>query len=226
VIVSLSLLCTPLAVFADGALVSLLEKKGPALQEIITNRTIFRELELLRLPISSRQAEFLIDHPRISVSLAHHYAPFLDRYSVEIRPDRMIDIRDPGGGLAGEAELIEARPGRRVYLIDGYFNVFSVRFNGRMVLMTVYSERNGREGVTVDSTTSAYIKVDSVLAGVLARLMDLLFPRKVDERIVRFLNAAEKIAFAVHADPAEAYRKLSASGEMSPEELENFARIF
>jgi hypothetical protein len=137
----------------------------------------------------------------------------------------VIHIDDPGK-LAGDAELIDARPGRRVYLIAGYFNIFKMRFDGHMVLMTVYSERRKDAAVSVDTTTTAYIKIDSSFAASFARLADYLFPKKVDVRIERFLHAAESIAIAVHKDPAAAHRKLVSAGEVSAEELQEFGRTF
>ena len=137
----------------------------------------------------------------------------------------MIHIDDPGK-LAGDAELIDARPGRRVYLIVGYFNIFRVRFDGHMVLMTVYSERRENATVSMGATTTAYVKIGSAFAAAFARLADYLFPTKVDERIERFLRAAEAIAVAVHKDPADVYRKLLSAGEVSAEELEEFGRTF
>jgi len=221
----LALVSLPAGVFGAEDLSSLLEKTRPEAKEIITNPAILRESKLPQLPINSRQIEFLIDHPDVALALAHIYAPFLDNYRVEVRPDHLIHILDPGN-LAGDAELIDARPGRRVYFITGYFNIFKIRFTGQMVLMTRYSEQKENAAVSVEATTTAYIKIDSSFAGVFARLADYLFPRKVDERIERFLRAAEAVSVAVHQEPAAAYSKLKASGEVSAEELEEFDRTF
>jgi hypothetical protein len=221
----LALACIPTGVFGAEDISSLLETKGPGAKGILAKPSIFRESTLPRLPISPGQIEFLIDHPRVLLALAHLYAPFLDNYSVEVRPDQVIHIDDPGK-LAGDAELIDARPGRRVYLIAGYFNIFKMRFDGHMVLMTVYSERRENAAVSVDATTTAFIKIDSAVADAFARLADYLFPKKVDERIERFLRAAESIAVAVHKDPAAAHRKLLSAGEVGAEELQEFGRTF
>lgn len=225
IILGLALACMPAGVSRAEDISSLLETKGPRAKGIIAKPTIFREATLTNLPISPKQAEFLIDHLRVSLALAHKYAPFLDKYRVEVRPDQVIHISDPGK-LAGDAELIDARPGRRVYLITGYFNVFKIRFNGHMVLMTVYSEQQENASVTVEATTTAYIKLDSAFGSAFARLADYLFPRKVDERIGRFLRAAESIAAAVHNDPATAYETLASGGEVSAEELREFDIAF
>jgi hypothetical protein len=90
----------------------------------------------------------------------------------------------------------------------------------------VYSERRENSAVSVDATTTAYIKIDSAFAAAFARLADYLFPQKVDERIERFLHAAESIAIAVPKDPAATHRKLMSAGEVSAEELQEFGRTF
>jgi hypothetical protein len=221
----LALVCIPTGVFSTEDISSLLETKGPAAKDIVTKPSIFRESKLPHLPISPKQIEFLIDNPHVALVLAHLYAPFLDNYSVKVRPDHAVHIEDPGT-LAGDADLIDARPGRRVYLIAGYYDILMMRFNGDIVLITVYSEQRENAAVSVDATATAYIKINSGFAGAFARLADFLFPKKVDERIERFVHAAESIAIAVHKDPEGAKKKLKDSGEVSAEELEEFGRTF
>ncbi len=203
----------------------LLEKRGPAAKEIVTEPTIFRESEFPHLPVSLKQFEFLLDHPRLSMVLARIYDPSLDSYKVEVRPDGLIHVDDPPG-LAGDAEIVDSGPGRRIYLISGYFDILMIRFNGRMVLVTVYSGQPGGSEGSVNSTTAAYIKVNSAIAGVFARLVTFLFPKKVDERIGRFVHAVKTAAFAVNKDPADAFRRLTASGKVGSEELKGFAGMF
>ena len=222
-IIMLGLALTAAAAGAFGT------KDIPGLQarakEIIAKPSIFREAMLPRLPITSEQTEFLIDNPRVALALAHLYAPFLDKYQIELRPDHVVRIFQPGQ-LSGDALLIEARPGRRVYFITGYFDVSSIRFNGQMALATLYSEQRENNAISVDATTSASIRLTSSFAALFARLADLLFPKKVDERIDRFLRAAKCIAVEVHKDPGGAYEKLKKAGEVSVEELKEFGRIF
>jgi hypothetical protein len=221
----LALACIPAGVFGAEDIACILEKKGPEVEGLITNPSIFRESKLPHLPISQKQIEFLINNPHVALALAHLYSPFLDNYIVKVISDHKIHIDDPGI-LAGDAELIDACPGKRVYLIAGYFDIFSMRFNGHMLLVTGYSEQRQNTAVSVDATTTAYIKIDSTFARAFAWLVDVLFPKKVDEKIDRLLRAAETIAVAVHKDPKGAYRKLSASGELSAAELREFSQTF
>jgi hypothetical protein len=221
----LALVFIPAQTIQASDISDLLEKKGSGAKEVVTRPTIVRVAELTRLPVSLRQAEFLIDHPRLSMTLAHFYDPALDLYKIEVGPDGIIHIDDPAG-LAGDAEVVNSIPGRRVYFISGYFYILKMRFNGHMVMQLIYSERPGEARVSVDSTTTCYIRVNSILAGLLTKLAAFLFPKKVDERIGRFANAVKTVAIAVHNDPAGAYAKLAASGEVSPGELKEFARMF
>lgn len=170
-----------------------------------------------------RQYEFLIDHPRLSMVLAHFYDPSLDLYNIEVRPDGLIHVDNPAG-FAGNVELVNSVRGRRVYFISGHFDILKIRFNGHMVLMTSYSERLSKAGASVDTTTTVYIKINSAVVGFLTRLMPSLFAKKV--KIGRFANAVKRVAFAIHNDPSGAYGKLAASGKVGPEELKEFARMF
>jgi hypothetical protein len=202
-----------------------LEKKVSGTKEIIARPTITRLSELPRLPVSLRQYEFLMDHPRLSMALAREYDPSLDLYKVVVRSDGLIHVDDPAG-LAGNMELVHSITGRRVYFVSGYFDILKMRFNGHMVMNISYGERLNGSTASVDSTTTCYIKVNSAFVGFFAKLMALLFPKKVDERIGRFANAVRKVAIALHDDPAGAYGKLAISGEVGPRELKEFAGIF
>jgi hypothetical protein len=224
-ILGLALVCIPAAVSSTEDISSLLETKRPAAKEIVANPSIFREAKLPYLLISQKQLEFLIDNPHVALALAHLYAPFLDKYAVTVLPDHVVHIEDPRT-LAGDAELVDVRPGRRVYLIAGYYDLLKMRFNGDIVLITVYSEQQENSAVSVDATVTAYIKIKSAFAGALARLADFLFPKKVDERLERLVHAAENISDALRQDTKDVYRKLDASGELSAEELEEFGRTF
>ena len=106
----------PIGIFGAEDIAGLLEAKGPAAKGIITKPSIIRESKLPNLPINPKQIEYLIDNPHVMLALAHLYAPFLDNYSVKIRSDHVVHIDEPGT-LAGDAELIDIRPGRRVYLV-------------------------------------------------------------------------------------------------------------
>lgn len=215
----------PARIIIASDISGLLEKKCPRAKEIIAKPTISRVSELPRLPVSLKQYEFLIDHPRLSLVLAHVYDPSLDLYKIEVRPNGLIHVDDPAG-LAGDMELVDSVPGRRVYFVSGYFDILKMRFNGHMVMNISYGERPKGDYASIDSTTTCYIKINSAFVGFFAKLMVFLFPKKVDERIGRFANAVRKVAIAVHDDPAGAYGKLVASGEAGPGELKEFAGIF
>lgn len=47
-----------------------------------------------------------MDHPRLSMVLAHFYDPSLELYKIEVRPDGLIHVDDPAG-LAGDVELVK-----------------------------------------------------------------------------------------------------------------------
>ena len=221
----LALVFIPAPIIIASDISSLLEKKGPGAKEVITRPTISRVSEQPRLPVSLRQYEFLMDHPRLSMVLAHIYDPSLDLYKIEARPDGSIHVDDPAG-LAGDMELVNSIPGRRVYFISGHFDFLRMRFNGHMVMQISYSGRLSEAVASVDSTDTCYIRVNNSFVGFFAKVMAFLFPKKVDERIGRFANAVKRVAIAVHNDPDGAYRKLAASGEVSPGELKEFAGMF
>jgi hypothetical protein len=221
----LAILFLPALTAGAADISGLLEKKDPRAKEAAARPTIVRVSELPGLPVSLRQYEFLIDHQHLSIVLAHIYEPSLDLYKIEPGPDGSVHVSDPAG-LAGDMEVVNSITGRRVYFITGYFDVLKMRFNGNMVMHISYSERPGKAPVSTDSTTTCYIKVNSAFAGFFAKIMAFLFPKKVDERIGRFSNAVKRVAIAVHDEPAGAYAKLAASGEVSPAELKEFAKMF
>ncbi len=223
--IALALIFIPASIINASDILSLLEKKGPRAKEVVTRPTITRVSELPGLPVSLRQYEFLIDHPRLSMILARICDPSLDSYKVEVRPDGLIHIDDPAG-LAGEMELVSSVPGRKVYFVSGHFDIVKLRFYGHVVLLMSYSERSRGAAASVDSSTTSYIRVNSSFVGFFAKIVAFLFPQKVDERIGRFANAVRKVAIAVHDDPSGAYGRLAASGEVGRHDLKEFAGMF
>lgn len=213
------------SIYAAVDISGLLDKRGPKAKEVLTKPTITRVSELANMPVSSRQYEFFVDHPRLSVVLARIYDPSLDLYKLSMRCDGLIHAEDPAG-LAGDIEVISSSPGRRVYFISGYYDLLKIRFHGHVLMVTEYSEKKAGERVYVDTKVTNYIKVDSAVAGVFARIINLLFPKKVDGRIGRFTNAVRTVAYAVHNDPDGAYNKLAASGEVDQTELKEYAAMF
>ncbi len=105
----LAIVFIPASIISAADISGLLEKKGTRAKEVITKPTISRVSELPRLPVSVGQYEFLIDHPRLSMVLAHLYDPSLDLYKIEVRPDGLIHVDDPAG-LAGDVELVRSSP--------------------------------------------------------------------------------------------------------------------
>jgi hypothetical protein len=215
----------PGSLLAAADFPDLLEKKGPRAKEVVTRPTVSRVSALPHLPVNSTQYEFLIDHPHLSMVLARICDPSLDLYRIETRANGIHHVYDPAG-LEGDVELVSSGPGKRLYFVSGHFMFLKLRLSGHMVVSNEYTERPGGTGHSVDATSTSYIKLDSAFVGVLAKMMAFLFPRKVDERIGRFANAVRSVAVAVHEDPAGAYRRLAASGEVSPAELGEFAGMF
>jgi len=215
----------PGVLFAAGDISDLLEKKGPRAKEVVTRPTVSRVSALPGLPVTARQYEFLTDRPHLSMVLARICDPSLDLYRIETRPDGISHVYDPAG-LEGDVELVSASPGRRLYFVSGHFMFLKMKFTGNMVVVNEYSERPGETGHSVDAAATSYVRLNSAFVGVFAKVMAFLFPKKVDERIGRFANAVKSVALAVHEDPAGAYRRLAASGEVSPAELKEFAGMF
>ena len=213
------------SLFAGEDISGLLAKKGPAAKEVLTKPTITRITDLPNLPVSSKQYEFFIEHPRLSIILARICDPSLDLYSVSVRPDGLIHVDDPAG-LAGDVEVISASRGKRVYFISGYYDLLKIRFHGHVLMVTEYSEKKVGDTVSVDTKVTNYIKVNSAVAGAFARIINFLFPKKVDGRIGRFANAVRIVAFSVNSDPDGAYNKLAVSGEVDLKELKEFAAMF
>jgi len=204
----------------------LVKKIGPAVREVIDRPTLYRVTELKGLPCTKETFEFLIDRPRVSMALARMLDPTLDDYRIGTRPDGSYHV-DDNGKLVGDMEVVTKEPGRRVYYISGYWKfILGIRFSGRMVLVPEYSETVVDGVKTVDARARGYMKIDSVVAGAMARLAMFLFPGKVDSRMARFASAVRTVAASVDGDPEGVYRKLARVKGVSPEELDEFKRTF
>ena len=209
-----------------GEFDTLIAKKGPKVKEVLYKPTLYRVAELPGLPVGRDAYEFLLDRPNLSLALARLVDGRMDKYKVEVRPDGSARVHDRDV-LVGDMDVVSRTPSQRIYYISGYWDfMLGIRFNGRMVLVSDYTERPGSGGRQVDSRTRGYIRVDNALVGIIARMIVYIFPGKVDARIARFAGAVRKVAEAVHGDPAGVYRKLAAAGEVPQSDLREYREFF
>jgi len=226
IIAVLLLSAAGLALAETGEFGPLIDKKGPAVREILDRPTLYREAKMPGLPCGSGDFGFLLDRPRLSMAIARLMDPGLDEYRIESRPDGSVHVDDQGR-LVGDMEVVLRQEGKRVYYISGYWKfLLGVKFTGRMVLVPEYADRPGAGGRITDATARGYMKVDNALAGFVARAVVYIFPAKVDARMERFADAVRKATQAVHDDPAGVYRSLVINRNVPPEEAEEFRERF
>jgi hypothetical protein len=208
-----------------GEFAPLVEKKGPAAREVVDSPTLYRVADMQGLPCSKAAFEFLLDRPRLSMALARQLDPDIEEYNIEVRPDGSYHV-DDRGRLVGDMELISRQDGGRVYYIAGYWRLLGIRFNGRMVLAPEYSQVAGMPAPSVNARARGYMKVDSTVAGVIAKVVAKIFPGKVDNRMERFAGAVRKVAEAINADPEGVYKRLLKIKEAPPGEVEEYRLMF
>jgi len=215
-----------IGVAATGEFEALAVKEGPAALEVVDYPTLYRVAEMQALPCSASEFEFLLDRPRVSMTLARALDPELDEYEIQMKPDGSCHV-DDNGRLVGDMELVDSGPGRRVYYITGHWKfVLGITFEGRMVLVPEYEERMVDGVSEVNARARGYMKIDNALIGFMARVVAFVFPGKVDARIKRFAGSVRKVAEAIRKDPEEMYAKLMETGKVPPEEALEYRAMF
>lgn len=202
---------------------ALIAKEGAKTTELFNNPTLYREADLKALPSTASDFEFLLDRPCTSVALAGKMHKSLDKYVItETRPG-IYHINDTKQ-LVGDMTLINSRPGRRLYYIDGYWKIImGVILRGRIAVLVEYHETGGGK---LDAKAKGYMMVDNSVAGTALKLLVNLFPAKVDARIARFATAVRKVVEGVHYDPAGTLKRLENAKNVPPAEAREFRDRF
>ena len=210
----------------DADFDALIQKKGEPAKELVEDPTIYREAELNDMPCSADDFEFLLDRPLSSVALAGKMHKSLDKYTVKVVRPGVWHIDDQGK-LVGDMELVSRRPGKRIYYFGGYWKIVAgVKLRGRMALVVVYKEGEGKDGRELDAKARGYMLVDNSVAGAAFRLAAYLFPGKVDARIKRFATAVKKVVEGLRHDPEAACRRLEKAQLVPPGEAAEFRTRF
>ncbi|MGC2423535.1 MAG: hypothetical protein WA666_04190 [Nitrospirota bacterium] len=202
---------------------ALTAKEGAKAKELFNDPTLYREADLKALPTTAPDFEFLLDRPRTSVALAGKMHKSLDKYEITKTGPEVYHIDDTKQ-LVGDMTLINSRPGRRLYYIDGYWKIImGVILKGRIALLVEYRETGYGK---LDAKAKGYMMVDNSAAGVALKLLVKLFPAKVDARITRFATAVQKVVEGVHYDPAGTLKRLENAKNVPPAEAREFRDRF
>lgn len=201
--------------------------KDRAAREIIEQATLSHAIPRLRLSGNRRAYEFLLNHPSLAVRLARHLYPPMQQYTVTPVAEGQYHV-EALGALRGTAHLILAEPGRRAYRVEGDFHSLAnlLRFSGRMVATFGYREVRERNKASMESDLYVYLRVDSRLLGLMAKLLTPLIIRLIDRRVEMLVEGGRIVLARVTESPKSLYREMTQWKDLRPEDLELFRKTF
>lgn len=196
-------------------------------REILAQPTLRRQIPRLRFPGDHRTYEFLVSHPPLATQLARRLYPPLERYTVTQVAEGYYTVEDRGA-LRGEARLIQATDGLRVYRFEGEFRSLAnlLRFSGRMVLVLEYHEVEEGGRTYMESDPNFYLRIDHAFFGFMVRLLNPLIHFILDRRVNMIVEASTKLFEQVVKDPEALYREMATWKEVRPEDLEAYRQAF
>jgi hypothetical protein len=194
--------------------------------EILAQPTLRRAVPRIRFIGDQRTYEFLIAHPPLATQLARRVHPPLERYTVTRISEGRYTVEDLGA-LRGEARLVAAGAGQRIYWFKGEFRSLAnlLRFTGRMVLVLTYREVQDGGRRYVESDPDFYLRIDNLFFGLMARLLSPLIHGLIDRRVQMIAEASSRLFEQVSSDPRRFYREMTTWPEVRPEDLDAYRSV-
>lgn len=168
--------------------------------------------------------EFLLDHPELATHVTQ--ALRLARYRIWRTPEGL--AIDDGWGTTGTFEVVHAAPGTRVMLARGeYRQRVLPDIHGAAVVTLDYRatppRADGRS--TIHTAVGGFVRLDSRLLSVAARLATSVAEAKADKEATRLAKLFARTTRAIEDNPAAVIEALRQRPGVPRRDLEDFVRL-
>jgi hypothetical protein len=176
-------------------------------------------------PFVGRRAvfEFLLDHLEFATHVTR--AVRVARYKVWQTAEGL--FLDDGWGALLRFSVVQATSGTRIIYARGeYQQTILPNIHGEAVVMIEYDFRPAPDGRdVVSAAVTNYVKFDSRLMSMLARVANTTVTRKAETEAKRLVRVFARISRAVDEDPAAVLAALDGRPDVPRRELEAFRRL-
>ena len=166
---------------------------------------------------------YLLDHPDFAATMARVIK--IGKYRVTPVPGGY--EADDGRGVHGVLRPVYADARRRVYYLAGRYDPPVLpTMTGRAVLVLDSSHVGSPDGGSrAEVTVVGFLKVDSVLVRIVARVLREFTQATVDRKVRRFFRHVEKLSVRAYDDPAGLAQEIQGHPDLSPGQVAEFRRL-
>ncbi len=166
---------------------------------VVSGALVEREVRDIAFRSRPEVFEFLLDHPDFAADVARA----LREGKYRLRRVGEAYEADDGRGARGWLRTVFAAPGRRLFHLEGRYDPpLLPSLSGRLVILLDSEHVEGPDGVTYCAMRVAgFLKLDSTLTQVLARVSQSFSEAQVDRRVRRFFRHVAGVSRRAYDDP-------------------------
>lgn len=192
-------------------------------RDVVTRPLVARQVNGIAYKSRPEIFQYLLDHPDFAATMAR--AIKVGRYRVTPVPGGY--EADDGRGVRGLLKPVYADAQRRVYYLTGRYapSVFPA-ITGRAVLVLDALHVASPDGKSqAEVTVVGFLKVDSVLARIVAGILRDFTQAAVDRKVRRFFRHVEKVSVRAYDDPTGLAQEIQGHPDLSPGQVAEFRRL-
>ncbi|MFQ5586372.1 MAG: hypothetical protein ACE5GF_06085, partial [Thermodesulfobacteriota bacterium] len=193
---------------------------GDMFEHLESQATIVRLIENHPFPGSASSFEYLLDKLHIFAAIAGEIEPAFEGHRATMEGSGVYSVTD-SRRVRGQVEVVYSAPQRRVYFGEGGYRLFwNMRFSGRGIAVVDFREDTLKNNRRLVATIRFYGKVDSAPLSALVKIVNLLIPQLINNKINLMIHATERVMEEFNRNPQDIYHVLIKSRNISIEERE------
>jgi hypothetical protein len=192
-------------------------------REVVKGAAVAREVRDITFRSHKPVFDFLLDHPDFAADVAR----VLREGKYRVRRVGDLYEADDGRGVRGLMKPILSEDGRRLFYLEGRYDPpLLPAMSGRVVIMLDSEHLDGPDGVTYCAMKfSGFLKLDSVVADTLARVMQVFSEDQMDRRVRRFFNHVAAVSRRAYDDPEGLAELLAGRAELPADRVAAFREL-
>jgi hypothetical protein len=194
-----------------------------AMERLASSADVATRVEAEPFLVRQDVFEYLLDHPEFATHLARTLR--LSRFKIQSTADGF--VLDDGRGLTGQARVIYAANGTRLFHANGEYNkALLPTIQGQALTMIKYDTTPGPKGrVLIKPAVSGFVRLDNRAIAFSFRVLSAAAQRKADLEAHRLMKIFARASRALDESPDAVLEQLRQQPGVPVRELEEFARL-
>jgi hypothetical protein len=192
-------------------------------RDVVTQPLVARRVNGITYKSRPEIFQYLLDHPDFAATMAR--AINVGRYRVIPVPGGY--EADDGRGVRGLFRPVYADAQRRVFYLAGRYDppLFPAMTGRAVLVLDALHAASPDGGGRAEVTVVGFLKVDAVLARIVASVFRSFTQAAVDRKVRRFFRHVEKVSVRAHDDPAGLAQAIQGHPDLPPERVAEFRRL-